>query len=206
MYFSNKLEEEEYITLEAVKLDNNILMEKQLLDENQHYVVKLKEAQSAILFEKGQVYDIVKEEGIYSIHLGPNTSFPEDLLDYQIKENQDKLCVIFLNRNLITNNKFYIPKKYRNNFYGEGEFEFQIENPIKLFNKVIEVRSFYSREELLEQVRERISKIATEVIKKQGNEYFINEEIIVSSRNILNEYGIKIMGADIKNIHFKKKM
>ena len=37
MYFSNKLEEEEYITLEAVKLDNNILMEKQLLDENQHY-------------------------------------------------------------------------------------------------------------------------------------------------------------------------
>ncbi len=71
---------------------------------------------------------------------------------------------------------------------------------------MIEVRSFYSREELLEQVRERISKIATEVIKKQGNEYFINEEIIVSSRNILNEYGIKIMGADIKNIHFKKKM
>ncbi len=206
MYFSNKLEEEEYITLEAVKLDNNILMEKQLLDENQHYVVKLKEAQSAILFEKGQVYDIVKEEGIYSIHLGPNTSFPEDLLDYQIKENQDKLCVIFLNRNSIVNNKFYIPKKHRNNFYGEGEFEFQIENPIKLFNKVIEVRSFYSREELLEQVRERISKIATEVIKKQGNKYFINEEIIVSSRNILNEYGIKIMGADIKNIHFKKKM
>ena len=133
-------------------------------------------------------------------------SFPEDLLEYQVKENHDKLCVIFLNRNLITNNKFYIPKKHKNNFYGEGEFEFQIVNPVKLFNKVIEIRSFYSREELLEQVRERISKIAIEVIKRQENEYFINEEIIVSSRNVLNEYGIKIMGADIKNIHFKKKM
>lgn len=206
MFFSNKLEEEEYISLEAIKLDNNILLEKQFLDENQHYLVKLKENQCAILFEKGQVYDIVKEEGMYSIHLGPNMSFPEDLLEYQVKENQDKLCVIFLNRNLITNNKFYIPKKHKNNFYGEGEFEFQIVNPVKLFNKVIEIRSFYSREELLEQVRERISKIAIEVIKRQENEYFINEEIIVSSRNVLNEYGIKIMGADIKNIYFKKKM
>ena len=206
MYFSNKLEEEEYVILEATKLDNNILLEKQFLDENQHYVVKLKENQCAILFEKGQIYDIIKEEGMYSIHLGPNMSFPEDLLDYQVKKNQDKLCVIFLNQNLITNNKFYIPKKYKNNFFGEGEFEFQIVNPVKLFNKVIEVRSFYSREELLEQVRERISKIATEVIKRQENEYFINEEISVSSRNVLNEYGIRIMGADIKNIHFKKKM
>ncbi len=124
MYFSNKLEEEEYITLEAVKLDNNILMEKQLLDENQHYVVKLKEAQSAILFEKGQVYDIVKEEGIYSIHLGPNTSFPEDLLDYQIKENQDKLCVIFLNRNLIIN--FIFPKSTEIIFMGKVNLNFKL--------------------------------------------------------------------------------
>lgn len=206
MHFSNKLEDEEYVTLEAVKLDHNILMEKQSLDENQHYVVKLKEGQYALLFEKGQVYDVIKEEGIYTVNLAPNTSFPEDLAQYQLKENQDRLCVIFFNMNPIPKNKFYIPKKHRNPFYGEGEFEFQIENPLKLFNKVVEIRKNYSREELLEQIRERLTKSVITVIKQQENEYDIKKETVNESINIFKEYGIKINLTDIKNIQFKKKM
>ena len=112
---------------------------------------------------------------------------------------------IFFNLNIIKGNKFYIKKRYKNNFYGDGSFDFQIENPLKLFNKVIEVRNYYSREELLEQIRERISKIVTSVIKKNKDEYII-EEVIHSSINVFKEYGIQIVSCDIKNIQFKKKI
>ena len=206
MHFSNILEDdEEYNVLECTKLDNNMLLYKEKLDENQHYVLKLKNNQYAVLFEKGQVLDLVKEEGVYTIRNGPNTTFAEDLIDYKIKNNDDKLCVIFFNMNTITHNKFYIKKKRKNNFYGEGSFEFKIESPLKLFNKVIEVRNCYSREELLEQIRERISKIVTSVINEHKTEYIIEEEYINSSLNIFKEYGIKIVSSDIKNIQFKKK-
>ena len=206
MHFSKLLEDdEEYHIIECTKLDNNILLYKQKLDENQHYVVKLKDNQYAVLFEKGQVFDIIKEDGIYTIRTEPNTAFPEELNDYKIKNNQDKLCILFFNMEIITGNKFYIKKKHKNDFYGEGSFDFQIENPLKLFNKVIEVRNYYSREELLEQIRERISKIVTTVIKNSTNAYIIEEENINSSVNIFKEYGIKIVSSDIKNIQFKKK-
>ena len=148
MHFSKRLEEDaEYQIIECTKLDNNILVYKQKLDENQPYFVKLKNNQYAVLFEKGQIFDIIKEEGIYTIRTEPNTSFPEELNDYKIKNNQDNLCLLFFNMDIITANKFYIKKKHKNNFYGEGTFDFQIENPLKLFNKVIEVRNYYSREE-----------------------------------------------------------
>lgn len=207
MHFSNVLEDdEEYKIMECTKLDNNILLYKQKIDENEHYVVKLKENQYAVLFEKGQIWDVIKEEGLYTIKMEPNTSFPEDLNDYQIKDNEDGLCVIFFNMAMITGNKFYIKKKHKNDFYGEGTFQFQIEKPLKLFNKVIEVRNYYSREELLEQIREKISKIVTSVIKNQANAYIIEEESILSSIDIFKEYGIKIVSSDIKNIQFKKKL
>ncbi len=206
MHFSKRLEEDaEYQIIECTKLDNNILVYKQKLDENQPYFVKLKNNQYAVLFEKGQIFDIIKEEGIYTIRTEPNTSFPEELNDYKIKNNQDNLCLLFFNMDIITANKFYIKKKHKNNFYGEGTFDFQIENPLKLFNKVIEVRNYYSREELLEQIRERISKIVTSVIKNHTNTYIIEEENLNSSVNIFKEYGIKIVASNIKNIQFKKK-
>jgi len=206
MYFSNILEDdEEYEIIECINLDNNILLYKQKLDENQHYIVKVKENQNAVLFENGQVLDLVKEEGVYTIKNGPNTKFPEDLIDYKIKNNSDKLCVLFFNMNVIKNNKFYIRKKRKNSFYGEGDFCFKVEKPLKLFNKVIVVRNVYSREELLEQIREKISKIVTSVIKEHKDEYIIEEEYINSSLNIFREYGIEILSSDIQNIHFKKK-
>lgn len=206
MHFSNVLEDDvQYHIIECTKLDNNILLFKQRLDENEHYIVKLKKEQYAVLFEKGQILDVIKQEGIYTIKSEPNTSFPEDLNDYKIKNNNDNLSIIFFNMSIITNNKYYIKKKYKNKFYGEGNFDFQIENPLKLFNKVIEVRSYYSREELLEQIRERISKIVISVIKEYGNEYIL-EEYINSSVNIFKEYGIKIVSSDMKNIQFKKKI
>lgn len=207
MRFSNIFEDdEEYTIIECTQLDNNILLYKQKLDENQHYLVKLKDNQYALLFEEGKILDAIKQSGIYTIRKEPNTSFPEDFSDYQIKVNDDKLCIIFFNMNIITNNKFYIKKKYKNHFYGEGTFDFQIENPLKLFNKVIEIRSYYSREELLEQIRERVSKIVTEVIKEHEYEYIIEEDCINSSVNIFREYGIKIVYSDLKNIQFKKNI
>ena len=206
MRFSNIFEDdEEYNIIECTKLDNNILIYKQKLDENQHYLVKLKNNQYTVLFKKGQILDMVKEEGIYTIRTEPNTSFSEKLNDYKIKNNQDNLCLPFFNMDVITGNKFYLKKKHKNNFYGEGSFDFQIENPLKLFNKVIEVRNYYSREELIEQIRERISKIVASVIKSYANAYIIEEENLNSSVNIFKEYGIKIVGSNIKNIQFKKK-
>ncbi len=205
MHFSKRLEDdEEYQIIECTKLDNNILVYKQKLDENQHYLLKLKNNQCAVLFEKGQIYDLVKEEGIYTIKTEPNSSFPEELNDYKIKNNQDQLCILFFNLNIITHNKIYLKKKFMNHFQGEGMFEFQIEQPIKLFNKVIQVRSYYSREELLEQIRERITKIVTLFIKEHPEEYKIKEEAIRSSINIFKEYGIKIVGWNINHIQLKK--
>lgn len=206
MHFSNILEDdEEYNVIECTRLDNNILLYKQKLDENQHYIVKLKENQYAVLFEKGQILDAIEEEDVYTIRTEPNTSFPEDFNDYIMKKNDDKLCLIFFNLDTITGNKFYLKKKRRKDFFGEGTFDFQIEKPLKFFNKVIQVRNYYSREELLEQIRERISKIVTSIIKVQGDTYKLKEEAINCSVNIFKEYGIKIIASDLKNIEFKKK-
>lgn len=206
MHFSNKLEDdEEYIVVEASKLDNNILLCKEKLDKNIHYIVKLKENQSAILFEKGQIYDMIKEEGVYTIRLEPNNYFLEDLIEYNIKDNNDNLSIIFFNMNVITNNKFYIKKKYKNEFFGEGTFEFKIDNTIKFFNKVIDVRTFYTREELVEQIRERISKNVIRVLKDCNSEYIIDNETLNSNLDIFKDYGIKIISSDIKDIQFKKK-
>ena len=207
MYFSNVFEDDEdYEIIECTQLDNNILLYKEKLDKNRHYVVKLKDKQYAVLFEKGQIFDEINETGIYTIKVGNKKEIPEDFKDYKIKNSQDNMCIIFFNMNTITNNKFYIRKKYKNNFYGDGNFEFKIEKPLKFFNKVIDIRSYYSREELLEQIRERISKIVISVIKNSDNEYIINKEDISSSVNIFEEYGIRIISSDIKNIKFKKKI
>lgn len=178
------------------------MLYKKKIDENAQYVVKLKEGQNAILFEKGQVFDIIKNEGIYTIRHEPNSSFSEDLSDYKVKDNSDKLCVIFFNMNVITDNKFYIKKKRKNKFYGEGDFDFRIENPLKLFNKVIQVRNYYSREELLEQIRERISKIVVSAIKQNG---VSNADYINTSLDVFREYGIKIVSSNTENINFKEK-
>ena len=204
MHFSNSFEDdEEYEVVECTKLDNNILIYKYKLDENRHYVLKLKENQYALLFEKGKILDAVKEEGVYTLKREPSSNYPEDFGDYIVKDNDDKLCIIFFNINVIKGNKFYIKKKHKNNFYGEGTFDFKIENPLKLFNKVIQIRSVYSREELLEQIRERISKIVTTVIKEHEKEYIIDEKYINSSVNVFKEYGINIVSSNIKDINFK---
>ena len=206
MHFSKVLEDdEEYNIVECTKLDNNILMYKEKLDENMHYLVKLKDKQYAVIFKKGQILDLVSEEGVYTIINVPNTSFPEDLNDYQIKNNNDGLCIIFFNMDIIINNKFYISKRHKNHFFGEGEFHFKIDNPIKLFNKVIQIRTFYSREELLEKLREKISKIAVSVIKQQENEYTFDETAMLKNIDIFKEYGIKIVFCNIEHIEFKKK-
>ena len=208
MHFSKKLydEEEGYEILECTKLDNNILIYKEKLDENQHYVVKLKGNQYAMIFEKGKIHDAISEEGIYTINFQePNTAYPVDFNDYIVKENKDSLCVLFFNMNIITGNHFYIKKKHNTDFYGEGTFDFVIENPVKFFNEVIQIKTFYSREELLERIRERISKIVTAVIKENKTAYIIDEDMINSAVNIFKNYGIKIISSNINDIKFKKK-
>lgn len=203
MHFSKILQEDEvYNIIECTKLDNNILVYRKKIDENAQNLVKLKDKQNAMLFEKGQVLDIVKDEGIYTISNALTLNFSEDLSDYKIKDNSDKLCVIFFNMDIIKNNKFYIKKKRKNSLFGEGIFDFQIENPVKLFNKVIQVRNYYSREELIEQIRERISKIVISAIKENSK---IGQEYINASLDVFKEYGIKIVASDIKNINFKRK-
>ena len=204
MHFSKSFEDdEEYEIIDCTKLDNNMLIVKEKLDDNRHYVVKLKKNQYAVLFEKGKIYDSIKEEGVYIIRNEPNMSYQEEFIDYEIKNNDDKLCILFFNMNIITGNKFYIKKKRKNDFYGEGNFDFKIENPLKLFNKVITVRNFYSREELLEQIREKITKIVISVIKESGRKYILDEDFINSSLNIFKEYGIAIVSSDLENIEFK---
>lgn len=205
MQFSKIFEDdEEYNIIECTKLENNILMYKEKLDENAHNLVKLKDNQYAILFEKGKILDVIREEGVYTIKDVPNSSFPQELTDYEIKDTSDRLCIIFFNMKVITNNKFYIKNKHKNDFYGEGEFCFKIINPIKLFNKVVEIRTFYSREELLEKIRERISKIAVSVIKEQENEYTLDETAMLKNIDIFKKYGVKMVSVNLQNIKFKK--
>lgn len=202
MYFSKIFEDDtELKIIESTKLDNNILLEKIKIDENECNVVKLKTNQCAVLFEKGQVLDLIKEEGIYTIIDGKNQILPEDLEDYKVKNNQDKLCILFFNLDIIVNNKFYINKK---NVRGEGIFDFKIDNPIKFFKKVITVWTYYSREELLEQIREKIAKIIISIIKEENGTYILNSNDIYSRLNVFQEYGIIITFCDTQNINLKK--
>lgn len=199
MYFSKIFEDDtELKIVESTKLDNNILLEKIKIDENESNIVKLKNNQCAILFEKGQVLDLIKEEGIYSIRDGKNQMLPQDLEDYKVKNNDDKLCVIFCNLDIIVNNKFYINKK---NMNGEGIFDFRIDNPIKFFNKVITVRTYYSREELLEQIREKIAKIIISIIKEENGTYTFKDEDIYIRLNVFEKYGVTITFCDTENIN-----
>lgn len=222
------IENNEY---KSEKFENNLLLKKQSV--KQEDIIFLDENQSAILFEKGKIKDFIKDKGCYKIINEKNENLDKIWEECYVKKaEKEELCIIFLNNKVIENNKYYIrkPIEYIDWSYKEeplaiklkcqGKFNFQIIDYSKFLEKlVIGLRANYSKQELIEQIRNYITNSITKGIKEISSEYKLNikeicekskESEIKLSQNIydekLLEKGVKITYFDIEKLEVDDKI
>lgn len=210
--------------IECNELTNDILIIKYSVNVND--IIKVKENQFVCMIEKGKLLDATSVSGVYQI-IETEEKVLEEYNDSSIRKTEnEKLCVIFVNNNIIENNKYYIkePIEYIDWTYpdeplmtkikGEGIFSFQIIDSMKfLKNMVIGLRNHYSKQELIEQIRNYIVNSIINGINEVSNEYKINiNEICEKSKDMeiklstniydekLLEKGIKITFFDIEKL------
>lgn len=195
-------------------------------------IIEINGNQCAVLIEKGIVYDVQDKEGKYIVineEMVSNENIKEEWKDLHIRKTEnDELCVIFLNNNIISHNRYFInnPIKYMD-FTNknseifikiEGYYDFKIENPKEFFSKVIGLRSHFSKQELIEKVRKYILKSIEEGINEISQEYKLNiDDLPENSKKLeiklkqneydkkLLEYGVKLTYFDISKLEIVNK-
>lgn len=209
--------------IECNELTNDILIVKYNINVND--VIRIKENQFIGILEKGILLDTKNEKGYYKI-IETEEDSKETKEPSIRKTEKEELCVVFVNNNIIENNRYYIkePIEYIDWTYqdeplivkikAEGIFCFQIIDPIKfLKNMVIGLRNHYSKQELIEQIRNYIVNSIKKGINEVSNEYKINiNDICEKSKEVeiqlstnmydekLLEKGIKITFFDIEKL------
>lgn len=213
-----------YNCIECNELTNDTLIIKYSVNVDD--VIKVKENQFVCMVEKGKLLDTANEIGEYKI-TETSEEFIDEYKDTSIRKTEEEnLCVVFVNNSIIENNKYYIkePIEYIDWTYpdeplivkikGEGIFSFQIVDSIRfLKNMVIGLRNHYSKQELIEQIRNYIVNSIIKGINEVSNEYKINiNEICEKSKDFeiklstniydekLLEKGIKITFFDIEKL------
>ena len=167
--------------LQCNDLNNDILLKKYLINIDDN--ILLRENQLIILTENGKILDIEEENGLYKIEEGVSQK------DYYLKEwknliirNAEKvpLSIIFLNKSIIKQNKYNIQKLKlgRHNIKIIGKYEFYIDKPEKFLSRVIGLRKYYSKQELIEQIRMYIIKSIEKRIEFVSKDDYIDSEII----------------------------
>lgn len=217
--------------IKCSKLSNDMLFMKYeiIIGDN----IEINKGEYAILINQGEVYDIQDEEGYYKIMneiIDSDIDTKEEWKDLHIRKTEnDNLCVIFMNKNIIENNKYLIsnPIKYidfsRNEpleiFISlEGRYDFKIENPKMFLSKVIGLRHHYSKQELIEKIRMYVLKSIEKGINEISEEYKLSiENLPENSKKLeinlkqneydrkLLEYGIKLTYFDINKFEIKNK-
>lgn len=225
---------EEYVSEKILKCDslsNDMIFMK--YDVNIDDVIVVKENEYAVLIEKGMVYDVKSEPGRFIILneiIDSDIDIKDNWKDLKIRKSDDNtLCVVFLNKNLIKHNKYYIndPIKYKSwnekDYYEmyiklEGSYDFFIQDPKKMLSKVIGLRNHYSKQELIERIRKYVISSIEKGINELSEEYKLDIETLTQKSkeleiklkqneydNKLLEYGVKITYFDIESFELAKK-
>lgn len=226
--FQESLENTKFI--ECPELSNNVIFKK--YDASEGDVVKLLKNQFICAFEKGKILDIKENAGIYKLQ---NIDTKDEEFDNEWKNiivrkaEEEKLCVLFFNTDMIKHNKYIIsdPIKFKNWKNGEvseifinleGCYDFKIENPKMMLSKVIGLRNLFTKQELIEKVRKYIICSIEEGINELSDEYKLDIDTLVLESDKLEiklkqneydlkllEYGIKLTYFDIKKFEINKK-
>ena len=223
--YDNKIENEKIILSDELK--NDVIFVKYKVNEND--VIKIKDNQAVILFEKGKILDIKDNIGKYIIK-NTNKIINEKWQKLTIRNSEnEELCVIFLTLSPLTNNKYIFnkPIKYidwENNkrtkkyIKLDGRYDFKIENPQIFLSKVIGLRTHFTKQELIEKVRIYILSSIEEGINEICTEYKLDIDTLVKNSKELEidlqnnkydekllEYGIKLTYFDIENVQTMKR-
>ena len=145
------------------------------------------------------------------------------------KSENEKLCVLFINVDIIKSNKYIFndPIKYTNWENGElsevyikieGLYDFKIENPKKFIGQVIGLRSIYTKQELVERIRKYVLSSIEEGINQVSKEYKLDvKDLPEYSKKLeielkqnkydekLSEYGVMITYFDITKLEVANK-
>lgn len=208
------------------KLTNDMIFMK--YDVNIDDIVEISNDEFVALIYKGEVYDTKEEIGIYSIKDEVSElETKEDWKDLHIrKTEEDNLCVIFLNKNEIAGNKYLLEietkdlnlKNKEKYVYLEGHYDFKIENPKMFFSKIIGIRKYFTKQELIEKIRKYVLKSIEKGINEVLEEYNLDiKDLPENSKKLelkikeneydvkLLEYGVKLTYFDIDNIKISDK-
>lgn len=214
-----KHKDNEIKILESHNLSADMIFKKYDISEGD--IIKVNSSEISLIVENGKVLDI-KEEGEYILSYteGIDEEFEKQWGDLQVrKAENDGLCIIFINKEVIKHNKYYIndPIKYKdfkNNRQKEikikieGSYDFKIENPKAFLSKVIGLRKHFSKQELIEKVRKYILNSIEKGINELSEEYKLDVEDLPENSKHLeiklkqNEYDKKLLEYGVKLTYF----
>lgn len=212
-------------------LNNDMIFMK--YDINLGDIIETVESEYVVLVEKGIVYDVKDKSGQYTVMneiIDSDENIKEEWKDLKIrKTDDDGLCVIFLNKNVIEHNKYFIndPIKYIDWKDGsskkiyiklEGFYNFEIVDPKKLLSQVIGLRAHFSKQELIERIRKFVINSIEKGINEISEEYKLDIESLEKKSKELEiklkqneydkkllEYGVKITYFDIEHLQITKR-
>ncbi len=212
-------------------LSNDMIFMK--YDVNIGDIIEVTNEQYVVLLEKGIVYDAHENLGQYIVMneiIDSDVDVKEEWKDLKIrKTDNNSLCVIFLNKNVIKHNKYIIndPIKYIDWKDGEskkvyikieGFYDFKIVDSKMFFSKVIGLRTHFSKQELIERIRKFVINSIEKGINEISEEYKLDvEDLEKKSKELeiklkqneydakLLEYGVKITYFDISHLEITKR-
>lgn len=196
-------------------------------------IIEVSDSQYVVLIEKGIVYDTVDKSGQYIVMneiIDSDKDIKDEWKDLKIRKTENNgLCVVFLNKNLIKHNKYIIndPIKYVDWKDGsskeiyikvEGFFDFKIEDPKKLLSKIIGIRNHFSKQELIERIRRFVVNSIEKGINELSEEYKLDIKTLETKSKELEiklkqneydekllEYGVKLTYFDISHLEIAKR-
>ena len=196
-------------------------------------IIEVSDSQYVVLIEKGIVYDTVDKSGQYIVMneiIDSDKDIKDEWKDLKIRKTENNgLCVVFLNKNLIKHNKYIIndPIKYVDWKNGsskeiyikvEGFFDFKIEDPKKLLSKIIGIRNHFSKQELIERIRRFVVNSIEKGINELSEEYKLDIKTLETKSKELEiklkqneydekllEYGVKLTYFDISHLEIAKR-
>ena len=204
--------------IECSELKRDIIFEKYSINENE--IIKLQENQNIILFEKGKILDVKKSEGYYEIKNidGENEKLDKEWKELYIRNSENEnLCVVFINLNVISNNRYRMNGKIKyvdeniketkkKHIKIEAIYDFKIINPVKLFSKVVGLRNHFMKQELVEKIRGLILNSVENGIHNSCKEYKLDIENLAKSSLLeikTNDYDLKLLEYGVEITNFK---
>ena len=211
--------------IQCDELKNDIIFVKYNISEND--LINIQDGQCAIMLEKGNILDVESKNGFYVVNRNSNfnKNIDAEWKNLYIRDSENEtLCVIFLNLNLITNNKYVLnnsPIKFidlktddfiKKHINLEAIYDFKIKEPSKMLSKVVGLRNHFSKQELIEKIRSLILNHLEKVINETLIEYKFDIDTLINNFKELDinlkkswndlkllEYGVEISNFDVKN-------